>query len=282
MTVNLVGGNGLRLAVDIDSGARIISLTTADGREWLAPSHPTTQSGVRPSFAHPGMGGWDEVAPTVQPDVLADGVQLGDHGDVWNVPWTELESGPGHLNLTVEIPSIHTTLSRNLMATSAGFRIAWRATTTAKVPVPLLWAAHPQFCSTPASAVSFSYRNSDVCPELIESYPVAGRISRFDGRPFDEWAAAGHSLKTFIAPGQPVDAVAIEGPGENSINLRWDPVRLPFVGLFWDNREFGAAPVFSVEPTTGFGDLASAAIEDNTVLMLSVEEPLDWWIDITA
>jgi hypothetical protein len=282
MTVSLQGGNGLRITVDIGNGARIISLATADGREWLAPSHPTSQSGVRASFTHPGMGGWDEIAPTIQPDVLADGTQLNDHGDLWNVPWTERESAPGRLNLTVEIPSIQATLTRNLTATSAGFRMAWRATTTAKAPVPLLWAAHPQFCSTPESALEFSYKNKDVSPELVESYPIAGRVGRFDGRPFEEWAPVGHSLKTFIAPGQPVDAVAITSPGESRINLRWNPIKLPFVGLFWDNREFATEPVFSVEPTTGFGDVVSAAIEKNSVSMLSMEKPLDWWVDITA
>lgn len=282
MTVSLVGGNGLRLAVDIDSGARIISLTTADGHEWLAPSHPTTQSGEKPVFTHPGMGGWDEVAPTVQPDVLPNGVHLGDHGDVWSVPWTELASGPGHLDLTVDIPSIQAKLSRSVRATSTGFRIAWRATTTAEIAVPFLWAAHPQFCSTPASTLSFSHLKSRVSPVLVESYPVAGREGEFDGRPFNEWANAGASLKTFIAPGQQVDAVAITGPGDVSITLGWDPIMLPFVGLFWDNREFGPEPVFSVEPATGFGDLASAAIEDHPVSMLSVGGPLDWWIDIMA
>ena len=282
MTVSLVGGNGLRLTVDIDSGARIISLTTADGHEWLAPSHPTAQSGERPSFTHPGMGGWDEVAPTVQQDLLANGVYLGDHGDVWSVPWTELASSPGHLDLTVDIPSIQAKLFRNLSATSTGFRIAWRATTTSEIAVPLLWAAHPQFCSTPASALSFSYLENQVSPVLVESYPIAGREGKFDGRPFNEWATDGTSLKTFIAPGQTVDAVIIMGPGDVDITLRWDPVMLPFVGLFWDNREFGPEPVFSVEPATGFGDLVSAAIEDHTVSMLSAGDPLDWWIDIVS
>jgi len=282
MTVSLIGGNGLRLAVDIESGARIISLITADGHEWLAPSYPTTQSGGRPLFTHPGMGGWDEVAPTIQPDVLANGVHLGDHGDVWSVPWTELASGPGNLELTVDIPSIQAKLSRNLRATSTGFRATWRATTTSEIAVPLLWAAHPQFCSTPASALSFSFLENQVSPLLVESYPVIGRKDKFDGRPFTEWATAGSSLKTFIEPGQTVDAVAIMGPGDVTITLRWDPVKLPFIGLFWDNREFGPEPVFSIEPATGFGDLASAAIEDHTVSMLSAKEPLDWWIDITV
>ena len=282
MTVGVVGGNGLRLAVDIDSGARIVSLTTADGLEWLAPSHPSTHSGSMPSFSHPGMGGWDEVAPTVHSDLLADGVQLGDHGDVWNVPWTEFESGPGRLDLTVEIPTIQASLSRRLRATPTGFRIDWSATTTAEVAVPMLWAAHPQFRSTAASRLSFSYLGNRLSPLLVETYPVAGRLEQFDGRPFTQWAPAGGSLKTFVARGQPVDTVTIEGPGESAISLGWDAVRLPFLGLFWDNREFGREPVFSVEPTTGFGDLVSAAMADDAVAMLSREKPLVWWIDISA
>jgi galactose mutarotase-like enzyme len=282
MIARLTGGNGLDLAVDVDSGARIISLTTADGSEWLAPSHPTSQPSEAPSFKHAGMGGWDEVAPTVQPDTLPDGTVLRDHGDIWNVPWTELESAAGSLKLGVEIASIRTTLSRTITATSTGLRMSYRAATTSMRPVPFLWAAHPQFSATPASTLLLALRDVEVLPQLVEHYPVAGAVRRFDHRLFDEWAPSGCSLKTFVAAGQAVDSATLTGPGEFSLRLSWDPMQLPYLGLFWDNREFAPNRVFAVEPSTGFGDVTSAALENNQVSLLPRERPLEWWVDLAS
>ncbi|MBK4347124.1 hypothetical protein [Lacisediminihabitans changchengi] len=282
MTVALAGGNGLRLVVDVENGARIVSLTTADGVEWLAPSRPTTEGGPRPSFIHPGMGGWDEVVPTVQPDVLPGGTRVGDHGEAWSVPWAEEEVAPGHLRLWVALPSIHATLTRTIRSTTAGFRIEWSATTSAPVAVPLLWTAHPQFRSTAQSALSFSNLGTPVLPNLIEHHPVAGRYLVFDDRSFADWAPHGGSLKTFVEPGTPIDSVAIAGPGGSSVSLSWGAAQLPYLGLFWDNGEFAEGPVFSVEPTTGRGDLASEAMAHEEVAMLSPGRPLRWWIEITA
>ena len=108
-----VNGTGLRCEVHADRGGRIVSLLSDDGYEWLAPSTRTDRTGHGQSFVRIGMGGWDEIAPTVQADSVrvpdATGLpetQLPDHGDIWNVEWQLNAASPTSLSMSVQLASV--------------------------------------------------------------------------------------------------------------------------------------------------------------------------------
>ena len=147
--IHSVISSGLRCDVAVgpeDPGGRIVSLRSDDGHEWLAPS--SSPQGTRnEAFVRPGMGGWDEVAPSVQSDVLPGGVSVPDHGDLWNAHWSVVEATESTLVMDVELSSIQVSLRRSITATATGLRLDYRATTESVVAVPLLWCAHPQFAA---------------------------------------------------------------------------------------------------------------------------------------
>ena len=279
-----VGGPGLRCEVQPDRGARIVSLQGEGGWEWLAASERTPSTGTGLPFVRPGMGGWDEVAPTVQADQDAEapaGTPLPDHGDVWNIPWRVDRAGPGELAVSVALPSMPVALSRTITATGQGLRFHYRATSTSRAPLPLLWCAHPQFAAGPGVDVALESGGVRIAPELTEMYPGEGKDFDFAARPRHATMPAGTSLKAFIAPETRADAAVLSLPTGRSLRLDWDSTQLPYLGLFWDNGEFAAEPVLAVEPSTGWGERLSAAARQQRVLAVSQGQHLEWELHLS-
>lgn len=283
-----VGGPGLRCEVQPDRGARIVSLRGADGWEWLAASERTPAAGTSLPFVRPGMGGWDEVAPTVQADPDArdsTGARLPalpDHGDVWNIPWRVDHACPDRLSVSVELPSMPVTLSRTITATEGGLRLHYRAATTSVVPLPLLWCAHPQFAAGPGVDLALEAGGARIDPDLTEMYPRDGEALDFARRPMHGAMPAGTSCKAFVDPEVRADAAVLSHPSGRSLRLDWNARKLPYLGLFWDNGEFAAGPVLAIEPSTAWGERLSAAAQKDRVLAVSLESPLEWELELSV
>ncbi|ALE05696.1 hypothetical protein AL755_09750 [Arthrobacter sp. ERGS1:01] len=284
----VVTGPGLRAEVQPDRGARIVSLRGDDGHEWLVPSTRTAAPGRDQRFVRPGMGGWDEVAPTVQADPgfrIAAGGGPGagpDHGDVWNVPWSVHEATPASLTTSVHLHSLPVVVERTIAASATGLTLSYRAVTESPEPVPLLWCAHPQFAAPAGTAVSLEAGGESIAPALCEMYPHAGRERPFPTAPLHARLAPDTSLKAFVDPGVRADAAVLAVGGGRTLRIGWNPDQLPFLGLFWDNGEFAAQPVIAVEPSTAWGERLSTAAQEGRVLTLSRGRPLDWVLALSA
>jgi len=285
---HVVSGPGLRAEVHAGRGARIVSLRSDDGFEWLLPSEPTAAAGPGQPFVREGMGGWDEVAPTVQvdPDLLDSRGRplpvLPDHGDVWNVPWTVGRATPNHLEASVGMGSLPIKLERTISATGSGLRLDYRASTTSKVPVPLLWCAHPQFTAGPGTAVELESLGRPIAPALVEMYPGEGVRREFPAGDMHRRLPAGTSLKAFVDPLVKADAAVLRHPSGQSLRLAWDPSQLPYLGLFWDNGEFTPGPVLAVEPSTAWGERLSTAVSQGMAPTVSMDQPVNWHLDLAA
>lgn len=250
-----LAANGIALEVDPADGGRITSLI-AHEREWLAPSRPR---GLFESFVAAGTGGWDEIAPTVQPATLSDGTALRDHGDAWRAQWWVRHASPVRLTMAVDLPSIGVRLERDIRASDGGIRFNYRATTSAPLPVPLLWSAHPLFDASGGARIVAS-------GVLTEEYPARGVPVSWPRE-----ATAGSALKAFVSG---VAEASVVHPDGVALHLSWS---LPHVGFYWDGGEFSGVPVVSIEPTTGASDSAARAVGLPTVALGS---PLSWWVEL--
>jgi hypothetical protein len=285
---NLVRGPGLLCEVHVDRGARIVSLRGDDGYEWLAPSKRTASPGRGQSFVREGMGGWDEVAPTVQTDVgmtdtagtaLAD---LPDHGDIWNVPWKLDSATPTVLATSVQLLSMRILLERTIAASATGLSISYRASTTAAGQLPLLWCAHPQFAAGGGATVALESAGAPITPQLIEMHPLAGRRLPFPDGSLHHDLAPASSVKAFVAPAVRADAAVLHVGLCRALRLAWDAEQLPYLGLFWDNGEFATEPVLAIEPSTAWGERLSAAVALLRVPTVSRGRPLEWALHLSA
>ena len=295
---------GLVAVIDPDAGGRILSLTSgAPGSrfEWLAAdggSAPASDAGSIP-FVRDGMGGWDEVVPSVSSDVLPSGVVIPDHGDAWNTPWrvvgAEQASASSDrldsLTLELALTSLPVTLRRTVVVSGAGLELRYSASTTSARPIALLWSAHPQFVATPGSVVAVAVDGVPVHPALVEEYPQRG-VSRM----WNEVAGAGlpprgQSLKVFVDPdnhtphsgeGFAVDSATLRHGAGPALTLAWDAGELPYLGLFWDNAEFAGNAIIALEPSTAFGDSLRAAESAGRVLSVSRQRPLVWALRVSV
>jgi len=284
----VVNGPGLRCEVQPDRGARIVSLRNDDGYEWLAASGRTDRPGPGQPFVRQGMGGWDEVAPTVQTDheardaagrLLGD---LPDHGDVWNIAWQVTAAASTSLTTSVRLSSLPIVLERSIAATATGLSFKYRASTTSEDPLPLLWCAHPQFAVPPGTMVSLESAGIPISPSLTEMYPHAGRDRPLPSGPMHSLLCPGTSLKAFVDPAVRADAAVLHGGGRRALRIEWSPEQLPYLGLFWDNGEFAAEPVVAVEPSTAWGEKLSTAAGEGRVLTLRHGRPLEWTLHLSA
>jgi hypothetical protein len=274
------GGGGITVQVDVADGARITSLTSG-GREWLAPSGPRSP-GV---FVQPGSGGWDEVAPTVAACVLGDGTAfagtalagtalagtaLADHGDAWQSEWGLDSCDDTHVQTSVRLSSLPITLTRRVTGTATGIRMSWEASTDGPGPVPLAWCAHPLFAAEPGTRIVLAGPAS----ALIEEYP-RGRVPR-------DWpgAVGEAAIKAFV--GEPQSSASVVHGNGDALTLSWDPVLLPYLGLYWDGGEFTDTPVVAIEPSTAFGDSAARAVAEGRIRFLEPGRPFSWWLQLAA
>jgi galactose mutarotase-like enzyme len=275
-----VGEGPLRVVVDSARGGRLTSLT-CDGREWLAPTGARDLErtpGSATPFVRPGMGGWDEVIPTVAATGLPDGRRLGDHGEAWWRPWTIEASSVEALTMSVRLTSLPLTLRRTVQVTGRTLRLSYtvEVDTTAVGPTPVLWSAHPQFDAPGGTRLVLGRGPTTARVE----YPAGRGALVLDDRDVLAELPAGTALKAFVDPGTAVDTAGLVHADGAALTLRWDARAVPYLGLWWDNGCCASTPVIAVEPCTGFGDDAAEALARGMILSLPPGARHRWWVQV--
>ena len=92
------------------------------------------------------LGGWDELFPNDEPEVLA-GEAMPDHGELWSLPWmiTDLTEVADEvaLELTVRPPISATRVTKRLvLGDGPGLRTDYRVTNEGRRELPFLWKSH--------------------------------------------------------------------------------------------------------------------------------------------
>ncbi|HEY3437277.1 MAG TPA: hypothetical protein VGK35_06275 [Actinotalea sp.] len=271
--VRITGGRGLEAVVVPERGAKIASLRDGSGQEWLAQPGPELPPPARGPvrFTDAEMCGWDECAPNVDPDELA-GEALADHGEVWSKPWTrEVEGGFGSAGTVLPYE-----LARDIVPTSGGLRLEYRATATGDERVPFMWAAHPQFSAGTGARILLP-------PQVQQVRGVYGVDAR------QEWSEQlwdvdalpdGEALK-FWAEDDALPAWAVLERSDGSrLRLSWDPDLVPYLALWVDAGLFSRERVVALEPSTGGREALSRALADGCAQHLEPGRRVSWWIDL--
>jgi hypothetical protein len=265
-------GRGGEVTVRPTRGAKLTSLRSPDGMEWLAAGREQ-RSG--PGFTESEMGGWDECAPTISAARLADGRPVGDHGDVWDEPWRVVRHDVGELTCEVEVTGLGFRLRRRITPTTSGFRLDYEACTlTGAASLPFLWAAHPQFVAPDRLVVPHLER-------VLPTHPVISDVPVPWAGPPLSVAPHGAGAQKLWAHTPRLPAAVILGRGDEELVLTWGGRALRSVALWFDPAEYAATPVVAVEPATGTGDDVSRLIPGDEVAVLGPEEPLDWWVELS-
>lgn len=135
-------------------GGKIASILFNQGELLQAPLAPiATRTPIMP-FDAGDASGWDECLPSVAAcsvPLQHRVANIPDHGDLWRVPWQEIQGNGSSICLRAECFSLPLELERELTLkkTGKGYRLsaAYKLTNVGKEPVPWSWAAHPLFAA---------------------------------------------------------------------------------------------------------------------------------------
>jgi galactose mutarotase-like enzyme len=238
-----------------ERGGRITSLRL-DGDELLdqgiGSDFPTA-----PGFVASGAWGWDEMVPNVEaasypgPGAF-EGVALPDHGEAWQVPWTEVMRSPSTSLMRCSGRVLPWKLTRHIVLLDR-VQLHYTYKNVGQEPLYAYWCAHPLF-----------------------RYEVAMQIGVEGG---DRLAhlAEGTSRKVFLRRGS-VDRVKLAWGSGSAIEIWWDRTVAPYVSVWACNGDLGGYRQIAIEPATGGADRPHLAVPPP---LLNPGEELLWWLEIT-
>jgi galactose mutarotase-like enzyme len=295
----------LRVITVPDLGAKIVSLfDRVTEREWLLPPAKGYLQPVEygAPFTEQDMSGWDEMFPTIDRCSYPvtghyHNVPLPDHGEVWSLAWTHDEQITDGIRLNVEGRVLPYRLSRTIhIIDDQTVRLSYEAVNLGDETLVALWAAHPQFTADGSTRVALpdgvsqviNVQSTDELPTIEAIYPwpeattAHGRTLLFDRLRPDE---VSRYRKVYLPPNQPVSWAALRQPTESgeetSLHLSWDIDKVPYLGIWIDERAFSPAPTIALEPATGFYDNLALAQDNSRVMHLLPDTPYCWSIDLT-
>ena len=275
MPTHTVAGENATVVVDPERGGKVVSLIGGDGREWLAQAIHPDRAPYRGDIDFTGSdpAGWDECAPSIDACSVG-GRTIPDHGDLWTAPWSVALDSGNALELSVEGRSLGYRLTRRISATSEGLRFDYSAIAVGG-PIPFLWSAHPQFVSPPGSALELPRSALAVVDVLDPTQPVlpwSADLATLDTLP------AGGSRKLYVDPETQVGSATLRHPDGAGLRMSW--ANCPFLGLWFDNRAYSQHPVIAIEPSLGYRDSLSWAVQHGYAPELGPDSPLEWSLEI--
>lgn len=282
----------LRSVVVPKMGGKLVSLFDKRNQiEWLVGPD---QRSFRPvpygaSFVDQDMSGWDEMFPTIVACSYPgpgenQGVELPDHGEVWTLPWSVEGNPTDHISLAVEGQALPYRLSRRMgFSATDTIEFYYQLINTGRVPLPYIWASHPQFSCGQGVEIELPPQVRQVCntlpeewgwskPETVYDWPDAldpsGERVRLDQvGPADLKQAR----KFFIPPTVQIDRVRlIRKDSRDWLRMIWSPEDVPYFGIWIDEGALSHASVVTPEPMTGYYDSLETAWKKNRV---SIAEP---------
>jgi galactose mutarotase-like enzyme len=290
----------LRTVVVPTMGAKIVSLLDKrTGGEWLAGpgERPFRPAAYGATFDQQDMSGWDEMFPTITacqypaPGAYT-GVPLPDHGEVWAVPWSQVQGDD--LTLAVDGRALPYRLTRRLsLPGPASLRFDFHLVNLGAEPLPHIWAAHPQFaCGTEAQVV--------LPPEVTQVYNVLTEewgwgafnavlpwpaAQRADGVALQLDTIGPPTLKRarkfYVLPEHAVAAATlVRRPAGDWLRMAWDAAQVPYLGLWVDEGALNAASVAAPEPATGFYDSLDLAWQNRRVAVVAPGAEVTWWLTV--
>lgn len=264
-------GDGLTATVDPRRGAKITSLADSTGRQWLVATEPGQSYAPGVPFTDAEMAGWDECAPTINPCVV-DGRDVPDHGDLWD---TEFEVDGN--TVTAVGASLDYRFHREISPVEGGLAFDYTAEARSAT-VPFLWAAHPQFVAPVGTCVAIDGPAAALIDVLDPTLP------RFHDKPdllSIDAVRPGSCRKVYQDPDVPTTGARLIRPDGAILAMRWGEAT-PYLGVWLDVACYGREPVIAIEPSTGFFDTLTDAVERGRVATLVPGRPLHWRIEVTV
>jgi galactose mutarotase-like enzyme len=236
----------LRVSLLLDQGTDIFEFLHKPSDTdfmWRSPLGVRQPGAFAPSSYLPGgafmeyyEGGWQELFPQGGGLCQYQGSELGQHGEVWGLPWkhTVLEDTPEVISVKTWVRTVRTPFLLEKTLTmrrgAAVLEIEETATNEGRVPMDLMWGHHPAF-------------GPPFLDESCRVYAAAARVYADENRGDRSRWEPGTYFPWPVGPGvkgEPVDASLITPPEQGVSDMLFlTDLREGWYGITNHRREVG-------------------------------------------
>ncbi|NUQ00272.1 MAG: hypothetical protein HUU35_10500 [Armatimonadetes bacterium] len=295
-----LSGDGLRLTLLPDLGAKIVSIVDQDANEYIWQSDGEYRL---PEYGSPfdtwDVSGWDECFPTVAACTLASGPWAGVtapcHGEVWSLPHQVIERD-GALTTRVHGVRFPYTFERTIRpAGPAAWRLDYRVVNQAALELPYLYSAHPLLRVSPGTRLllpnevrwarvdnSLNHRVGALGDTLAWPRAVLPGGATVDlGEVVGAELSAGDKLYS-EPPGSAGWCGLVDPVRQVVCGFRFDPAELPRVGI-WQNQGWQPGQLnVALEPCSGYPDRLDLALARGEARRLPAGGEATWSLTFVA
>lgn len=282
----------VRVSVVPAVGAKITSFTSLrSGAEyvWQDPTRPVLAVPAGAGYGDADASGIDDCFPTVDPCAYPDepftGVPIGDHGDLWPVPWS-WSATPDSLDLQVSATNLPYRLTRSLSFDAPGsLLLGYRLESLTDAPLLYQWTAHPLLRCEPGLRIGLNQEQ-----ECRPVFAAGGRITPTGPWPWPSAPGPHGTVDMSVAPGpetavnekfwttMPRAGCRLEYPstGERlrvTSDLEWLALCVDYGGWPETSPGYWVAP----EASTSCWDALSDSVERGTHRTLAPRGTDTWW-----
>ncbi|GGE02118.1 DUF5107 domain-containing protein [Paenibacillus nasutitermitis] len=275
--------NDYVLAITVPSiGGKLVSIfDKSTGKEWLLNSGDRElqpiASGTK--FVEADMSGWDECFPTVKPCTVS-GTEFSDHGDIWDMSWNAESMAGGILSSVMnKYPTCR--FSRLMTLQDNRLVLSYDVFNSSEQQIPFIWIPHPQFSlSEPTRILLPEPLNELLCVYNSDQQ----KINHIAAIP-ENWVIdpiCNQTGEKYYTPKPVADAWSgLYGLESKSyIKLKTDANIARYLGIWIDRGLFNDRPVIALEPSIGYFDLLTRALENGTAAYIAPNESCKWYLEI--
>jgi galactose mutarotase-like enzyme len=251
-------------------GACVASLySVRSGREWMwqGPENGrlfSNSPGDR--FECSPLVGAVECVPTIAPG-KTDAGALPDHGEAWSVAWRvdQAQFERQVIETSVTLPVSGLELTRRMMLAEATLHFEYRLHNRLSSPVPYIWAFHPLLKFEGEGRIELPEEVTSVAQHVQFGLPDLGTQSLW------EWPEPAPGIRLDLvrpwrSDGGPTFAKLFADfsgrsagwaalvTGDERLVFRFDPTRIPHLGIWVSNRGWNGYTHVAIEPSNATSD----------------------------
>lgn len=248
------------------------------------------------SFAAYDTSGCDEMLPTIDSCIYrnegSEDILLPDHGEVWSRPWN-VDMAKDKVRGYIQLQSLPLTFEKILQFEGKhSIRMDYAVTNQQDMDIALIWALHGLHVFDENTRILLPSEVNQVIN--VHENEKLGHVEKLHAFPFTKDMAGvtwdlrklkdyedGKSYKYYIANQIKNGQIGLHYGKEDIVCLiQFDPVEIPYVGIWVNKGGFKGEYNCALEPTNGFYDDVDTAKKNKKVQYIKGKEKLHWTIHL--
>jgi hypothetical protein len=289
---------GLRVVIDPVAEGKIRSFFSKRTQtEWFYADTRAKHEGA--GFSDRDISGYEDCFPTVGPCLCPQeplkGMDMGDHGLLWQRPWAAEIEGD-RVRMINEIPELNSRFERICHLEGPDtLHLDYSIKNHGVDPFPFIFSAHPLLFATPRTEFIFPEEMKKVFVDFADNVPGLAAKRWIDWPPPGEMGLLppysldrGSVVKLFSQKLSTGAAALRHRQSGETLRFEFDSQALPHLGILimqgYDGRADGHFKdqfLLALEPTTAIGDDLETADSTGTLQTLAPGQELKFWIRLT-